>query len=124
MFCLLVWFFLLFQQILRNAINKTYNRISDLRKEILQLKKSVIKAEKHAAEAQAALDGAESKLMLVDGEPVVGENPARMRRLKLDATKTKDEEVSTRESLESKEALLARAVEETEVLTIFVINFL
>lgn len=103
-------------EILRNAINKTYNRISDLRKEILQLKKSVIKAEKYAAEAQAALDGAESKLMLVDGEPVVGENPARMRRLKLDATKTKDEEVSTRESLESKEALLARAVEETEAL--------
>ncbi|GJX50027.1 putative SWI/SNF-related matrix-associated actin-dependent regulator of chromatin subfamily A member 3-like protein 3 [Tanacetum coccineum] len=45
-----------------------------------------------STEAQAALDGAESKLMLVDGESVVGENPASLRRLKLDATKTKDEE--------------------------------
>ncbi|GJR76865.1 sucrose synthase, partial [Tanacetum coccineum] len=44
------------------------------------------------AEAQAALDGAESKLILVDGEHVVGENPASLRCLKLDATKTKDEE--------------------------------
>ncbi|GJT12885.1 nuclear cap-binding protein subunit 1 [Tanacetum coccineum] len=61
-------------------------------KQIVQLKKSLVKAEKYAAEAQAALDGAESKLMLVDGEPVVGENPASLRRLKLDATKTKDEE--------------------------------
>ncbi|GJZ66434.1 nuclear cap-binding protein subunit 1 [Tanacetum coccineum] len=61
-------------------------------KQIVQLKKSLVKAEKYAAKAQAALDGAESKLMLVDGEPVVGENPASLRRLKLDATKTKDEE--------------------------------
>nr|GEX69951.1 putative SWI/SNF-related matrix-associated actin-dependent regulator of chromatin subfamily A member 3-like 3 [Tanacetum cinerariifolium] len=46
------------------------------------------------AEAQAALDGAESKLMLVDDESVVGENPASLRRLKLDATETKDKDFS------------------------------
>ena len=55
--------------------------------------------------------------MLVDGEPVVGENPARMKRLKSNAAKTKEEEVSTRESLESKEALFARALEENEVFS-------
>ncbi|GJT24446.1 nuclear cap-binding protein subunit 1 [Tanacetum coccineum] len=48
------------------------------RKQIVQLKKSLVKVEKYAAEAQAVLDGAESKLMLVDGEPVVGENSASL----------------------------------------------
>lgn len=106
-------------QILRNAINKTYNRISDLRKEISLLKKSVEKAEKFAREAKAELDAAETKLMLVDGEPVVGENPLRMKRLKSNAEKTTEEEVSAHESLESKEALFARALEENEVLTTY-----
>lgn len=103
-------------EILRNALNKTYNRITDLRKEITQLKRSVLKAEEIAAKAKAELDAAETKLMLVDGEPVVGENPARMNRLKSNVEKTKDEEVSSRESLESKEALFARALEENEAL--------
>ncbi|KAL8214103.1 hypothetical protein R6Q57_003552 [Mikania cordata] len=103
-------------EILRNALNKTYNRISDLRKDISHLKKSVVKAEQLAAMAKAELEGAESKLMLVDGEPVVGENPARMKRLRSTAEKTKETEVSTRESLESKEALLSRALEENEAL--------
>nr|GEV16977.1 hypothetical protein [Tanacetum cinerariifolium] len=48
-----------------NAINKTYNSISDLWKEIVQLKNSLVKAKKYAAEAQAALDGAESKPCLL-----------------------------------------------------------
>lgn len=103
-------------EILRNTLNKTYNRISDLRKEISHLKKSVVTAEQNAAKAKAELDAAETKLMLVDGEPVVGENPARMKRLKSNAAKTKEDEVSTRESLESKEALFARALEENEAL--------
>ncbi|KAI3753987.1 hypothetical protein L2E82_26064 [Cichorium intybus] len=103
-------------EILRNALNKTYNRISDLRKEINNLKKNVAKAEQNAAKAKAELDDAETKLMLVDGEPVVGENPARMKRLKSNAAKTKDDELAIRESLESKEALFARALEENEAL--------
>lgn len=53
--------------------------------------------------------------MLVDGEPVVGENPARMKRLKSNAATTKDDELSIRESLESKQALFARALEENQV---------
>nr|XP_043621052.1 nuclear cap-binding protein subunit 1 isoform X2 [Erigeron canadensis] len=103
-------------EILRNALNKTYNRISDLRKEINNLKKSVKQAEESVARAKSELDAAETKLMLVDGEPVVGENPAKMKRLNLNVEKTRDEEVSVRESLESKEALLARALEENKAL--------
>ncbi|CAH1449725.1 unnamed protein product [Lactuca virosa] len=103
-------------EILRNALNKTYNRISDLRKEIINLKKNVVKAEQSAAKAKAELDAAETKLMLVDGEPVVGENPARMKRLKSNAATTKDDELSIRESLESKQALFARALEENQAL--------
>ncbi|WCJ36842.1 Nuclear cap-binding protein subunit 1 [Euphorbia peplus] len=103
-------------EVLRNAISKTYNRISDLRKEISSLKKSVASAEAAAAKAKADLDAAESKLTLVDGEPVLGENPARMKRLKSNADRTKEDVVSVHDSLEAKEALLARAFEENEAL--------
>lgn len=103
-------------EILRNAVSKTHNRICDLRKEIATLKKSILSAEEVAAKAKAELEAAESKLTLVEGEPVLGENPARMKRLKSHAEKAKEEEVSMRDSLEAKEALLSRAVDENEVL--------
>ncbi|KAJ9164313.1 hypothetical protein P3X46_023908 [Hevea brasiliensis] len=103
-------------EVLRNAVSKTYNRISDLRKEILSLQKNVLSAEEAATKAKAELDAAESKLTLVDGEPVLGENPAKMKPLKSNAEKTKEEEISVRDSLEAKEALLARALDENEAL--------
>ncbi|XP_061349949.1 nuclear cap-binding protein subunit 1 [Gastrolobium bilobum] len=103
-------------EVLRNAVSKTYNRISDLRKEILSLKKNILSAEEASKEAKAELDAAESKLTLVDGEPVLGENPLRLNRLKLHAEKAKEEVVSLKESLEAKEVLLARAIDENEAL--------
>lgn len=108
-------------EILRNALTKTFNRISDLRKEISSLKKSVVSATQAALKAQAELEDAKSNrtLTLVDGEPVLSENPAKMRRLNSNAEKTKQEEISTCETLEAKEALLARAVDEIEALFLF-----
>ncbi|PHT69513.1 Nuclear cap-binding protein subunit 1 [Capsicum annuum] len=103
-------------EILRNAVSKTYNRISDLRKEISSLERSVVLAEGAASRARQELESAESKLSIVDGEPVLGENPVRIKRLTSYAEKAKEEEVSIRESLEAKEALLARAVDEIEAL--------
>lgn len=63
------------------------------------------------------MEDAKSKLTLalVDGEPVLAENPVKMKRLKSSADKTKEQEVSTIESLEAKEALFARAIDEIEV---------
>ncbi|KAG8386641.1 hypothetical protein BUALT_Bualt03G0169800 [Buddleja alternifolia] len=106
-------------EILRNAVNKTFNRITDLRKEILSLKKSVVLVSEAASKAQAELEDAKSKLTLalVDGEPVLAENPVKMKRLKSSADKTKEQEVSTIESLEAKEALFARAIDEIEAYT-------
>lgn len=72
-------------------------------------------AEGAASRARKELESAESKLSIVDGEPVMGENPVRIKRLKSYAEKAKEEEVAVRESLEAKEALLARAVDEIEV---------
>lgn len=95
---------------------KTYNRISDLRKEISTLKKDIVAAEEAVSKTQEELNAAESKLALVDGEPVLGENPVRLKRLKSYADKAKEQEESIRDSLEAKEALLARALEENEVL--------
>lgn len=89
----------------------------------MYLKKRVVSAEETASKAQAELDTAEAKLTLMDGEPVLGENPVRMKRLKSSAEKTKEEEVSVRESLEAKEALLARALDEIEVLTAYILLF-
>lgn len=103
-------------EILRNAVNKTYNRICDLRKEISSLKKTFVSAEAAAAKAKAELDAAETKLTLVDGEPVLGDNPTKLKRLKSSAEKAKEEELSVQESLEAKDALLARALDEIEAL--------
>nr|GMC51624.1 nuclear cap-binding protein subunit 1 [Ipomoea batatas] len=103
-------------EVLRNAVSKTYNRICDLRKDISTLKRSLTLAEEAVSKSQSELDLAESKLTLLDGEPVVGENPAKMKRLKANAEKAKEEEVSICESLEAKEALLARALDENEAL--------
>ncbi|KAG9143898.1 hypothetical protein Leryth_016096 [Lithospermum erythrorhizon] len=103
-------------EILINAVSKTYNRITDLRKEISSIKNDVLSAEKASSKAREELEAAESKLSLMDGEPVVGENPMKMKRLRTSAEKAKEEEASTRESLEAKEALLARAINENEVL--------
>jgi nuclear cap-binding protein subunit 1 len=103
-------------EILGNALNKTYNRISDLRKDISNITKNVLVAEKASANARVELEAAESKLSLVEGEPVLGENPAKMKRLKSTVEKTGEAELSLRESLEAKEALLNRALSETEVL--------
>ncbi|KAL8126639.1 hypothetical protein AgCh_013773 [Apium graveolens] len=72
----------------QKCINKTYHRISDLRKEITLLKRNVVSAEESVSKTQAELDAAEGKLMLLDGEPVV----------------------------EAKEALFSRALEEIEAL--------
>lgn len=108
-------------EILRNALTKTFNRITDLRKEVSLLKKSVVLAAEVASRAQAELEDAKAKLTLtlVDGEPVLAENPVKMKRLNSTVEKTKQEEVSTQESLEAKEALLARAVDEIEGLFLF-----
>ncbi|KAG9136557.1 hypothetical protein Leryth_014406 [Lithospermum erythrorhizon] len=103
-------------EILLNAVSKTYNRITDLRKEISFLKNDVVLAEKASSKAREELEVAESKITLMDGEPVVGENPGKMNRLRTRAEKSKEEEASTRESLEAKEALLARAINENEAL--------
>ncbi|XP_072997664.1 nuclear cap-binding protein subunit 1 [Typha latifolia] len=103
-------------EILRNAVSKTCNRITDLRKEIQSLEKSVLVAVEVTAKAFKEFEAADLKLEVVDGQPVQAEKPGRLKRLKGYADKAKDEEVSIRDSLEAKEALLARALEESKAL--------
>jgi hypothetical protein len=107
------------QQILRNAVSKTYNRISDLRKEIQSLKKGLQVAKEVSAKAIKELEEAKSVLEIVEGQPAPAERPGRLRRLQAYADKAKKEEVTTEESLEAKGALLARALEESKVLICF-----
>ncbi|RLN39442.1 nuclear cap-binding protein subunit 1 [Panicum miliaceum] len=103
-------------EILRNAVSKTYNRISDLRKEIQSLKKGLQVAKEVSAKATKELEEAKSVLEIVEGQPAPAERPGRLRRLQAYADKAKKEEVTTEESLEAKGALLARALEESKEL--------
>ena len=79
-----------------------------MRKEISSIKKNVLVAEKASANARVELEAAESKLLLVEGEPVLGDDPLKMKRLRTTVEKTGEAELSLRESLEVKEALLNR----------------
>lgn len=80
-------------------------------------------AEAATVRAQKELEAAESKLVVVDGQPVQAENPGRLKRLKGYATKAKDEESSLRESLEAKQAIFARALEENKVILELLVPF-
>lgn len=103
-------------EILRNAVSKTYNRISDLRKEIQSLRKSLQVAKEVSSKAIKELEEAKSILEIVEGQPVPSEKPVRLRRLQGYADKAKEAEVTTEESLEAKEALLARGLDESKDL--------
>ncbi|KAL5209716.1 hypothetical protein ABZP36_005339 [Zizania latifolia] len=103
-------------EILRNAVSKTYNRICDLRKEIQTLKKGLQVAKEASEKATRELEEVKSVIEIVDGQPVPSERPGRLRRLQAYADKAKEEEVTTEESLEAKEALLARGLEESKEL--------
>uniref|UniRef100_A0A0D3FIE9 Nuclear cap-binding protein subunit 1 n=1 Tax=Oryza barthii TaxID=65489 RepID=A0A0D3FIE9_9ORYZ len=103
-------------EILRNAVSKTYNRIFDLRKEIQTLRKGLQAAKEASEKAARELEEAKSIIEIVDGQPVPSENPGKLRRLQARADKAKEGEVTTEESLEAKEALLARGLEESKEL--------
>ncbi|KAL6649921.1 hypothetical protein ACP70R_014145 [Stipagrostis hirtigluma subsp. patula] len=103
-------------EILRNAVSKTYNRISDLRKEIQSLKKGLEAAKEASAKAIKELEEATSVLEIVEGQPAPAERPGRLRRLQLYADKAKEHEITTEESLEAKGALLSRGLEESKEL--------
>jgi len=111
-------------QILRNAVSKTYNRISDLRKEIQSLKKGLLVAKEASAKAIKELEEAKSVLEIVEGQPAIAERPGRIRRLESHVKNAEDKERTIEESLEVKGALLARALEESKVHYLFLLNFL
>ncbi|VAH90802.1 unnamed protein product [Triticum turgidum subsp. durum] len=112
-------------EILRNTVSKTYNRISDLRKEIQTLRKSIQVAKEASAKAIKELEEAKSILEIVEGQPVPSERPGRLRRLQGFADKAKEEEVTIEESLEAKQALLALGLEEgKELLRLLFKSFL
>uniref|UniRef100_A0A0D6R296 MIF4G-like type 2 domain-containing protein n=1 Tax=Araucaria cunninghamii TaxID=56994 RepID=A0A0D6R296_ARACU len=103
-------------EILRNALNKTYNRISDLRKGVVSAEKSVQRAIEASTKAQADLESAEALVEAADTEEQQSEAEAKLKHCKAAAEKMKEEESSAQESLEAKDALLSRALQESEVL--------
>jgi nuclear cap-binding protein subunit 1 len=101
-------------QILRNAVNKTCNRLADLRKDIATLEKAV-----HAAEElsfKAVKDYEEAKLICeaTDGKEQ-GQPSARVKRLEAYAERARKDEVTAHESLEAKLIALSGAMDESKV---------
>lgn len=72
-------------------------------------------AEDTASKTKEELEAAEAKLEVVDGQQVPGEKPGRLKRLKGYVDRATEEVSSLKESLEAKEALLLRALEENKV---------
>ncbi|KAH9328452.1 hypothetical protein KI387_000560, partial [Taxus chinensis] len=105
-------------EILRNALDKTYNRISDLRKGVVSAEKSVQRAIEASTKAQGDLDSAEALLEAADTEELQSKAAIKLKRIKAAADKMKEEESSAQESLEAKDALLSRELSENEVLFI------
>jgi hypothetical protein len=70
------------------------------------------------------LEEAKSVLEVIEGQPVPSERPGRLRRLQAFADKAKEDEVTTEEFLEAKEALLARGLEEGKVCYSLIFGYL
>lgn len=101
-------------QILRNAVNKTCNRIADLRKEIATLEKAAHAAEELSLRAEKDYEEAKLICDATDGkEP--GQPPARVKRLELYVEKARKDEATARESLEAKKVSLSGARDESKV---------
>eukprot|EP01018_Ginkgo_biloba_P038789 Gb_40301 [translate_table: standard] len=106
-------------EILRNAINKSCNRLSDLRKEVKCAEELLQSAIEACTKTQSDLESAETSL--AEGTDIKEhgiEISLKLMKLKEAADKFKEEEISTRESLEARDALLARALRENEELFI------
>ncbi|XP_078160331.1 ARM repeat superfamily protein [Carex rostrata] len=102
-------------EILRNAVNKTCNRIADLRKEIATLEKAVHAAEELSLRAEKDYEEAKLICDATDGkEP--GQSPARVKRLELLVEKARKDEATARESLETKKVSLSGARDESKSL--------
>lgn len=102
-------------QVLRNAVNKTCNRLADLRKEIATLEKAVHGAEESSFKAVKEYEEAKLICEATDGkEP--GQPPARVKRLEAYAERARKDEVVARESLEAKLVALSGAMDESKVL--------
>lgn len=105
-------------EILRNAINKTNNRTVDLRREIAAAEKSLKLAIAGTAKAHSKWEAAVAASKSTDMKSDETRNAlsAKVDWAKTVADKAQDEETSAQDSLESKEALLARALREQEAL--------
>jgi uncharacterized protein YqhQ len=63
-------------------------------------------------------------LEIAEGQPAPAERPGRIRRLELRVKNAEEEERTIEESLEVKGAFLARALEESKVHYLFLLDFL
>lgn len=87
-----------------------------MRKGVASAEKSVQKAIESFTKVQADLESAEAFAEEVDTEELQSEATNKVKRLKAQAEKLKEEESSAQESLEAKDALLSRALQENEAL--------
>ncbi|KAJ3699924.1 hypothetical protein LUZ61_003629 [Rhynchospora tenuis] len=102
-------------EILRNAVNKTCNRLADLRKEIATVEKAAHAAEESSL--KSVKDYEEAKLIseATDGKDP-GQPPARVKRLELYAERARKDVATAHESVEAKKKSLSGAMDESKAL--------
>ncbi|KAG6549752.1 hypothetical protein Mapa_008732 [Marchantia paleacea] len=103
-------------EVLENTINKTNNRTADLRKDVASVEKSVDAATAALAKAVAKVEAALALMETATDDETRAGAKSKLEWATSAQKKAKDEESSSQESLEVKEALLLRALHEQEAL--------
>ncbi|KAL3701469.1 hypothetical protein R1sor_019491 [Riccia sorocarpa] len=103
-------------EVLENAINKTNNRTSDLKKDIATAQKAVDAVSAAVARADSKVEAALALVELAANDDAKARAKSKLEWATLAQKKTKAEENTAQESLEVKEALLQRALSEQEAL--------
>jgi nuclear cap-binding protein subunit 1 len=104
---------------LGNAINKTTNRTKDLLKDVNSIQKAVTAATAAVAKAQGKLDLALQMADVAETDEYKLQAKAKNDWATSSMRRAKEEESSSQESLEAKQALLARALREQEASYFF-----
>ncbi|KAJ7559574.1 hypothetical protein O6H91_04G091800 [Diphasiastrum complanatum] len=107
-------------EVLQNALSKTTSRTSDLRKEVISARKYHEEAIAATVKAQTNLETAQGLLETSSSEDSRVHATAKVEFARSMLDKKKEKETSNQESLEAKEALLARALYEQEGLFILI----
>eukprot|EP00252_Welwitschia_mirabilis_P015711 TRINITY_DN3478_c0_g1_i2.p1 TRINITY_DN3478_c0_g1~~TRINITY_DN3478_c0_g1_i2.p1 ORF type:complete len:578 (+),score=126.15 TRINITY_DN3478_c0_g1_i2:183-1736(+) len=105
-------------EILWNALQKTFNRVLDLKKKVASAEEEVQKAVEASKKAQSELRSAEASAEEAETDQMQNQLELKLKRLRANVEKRSTQENSAQEQLDVSDALLAKELQETEGLLI------